>query len=130
MLTQGIAHWRADNVLVINVMICQATSAVGLGSWSNSFRQSRASEFCAIKIRRCSPRRRPLFQKWKLNAQNCSLDFIQAKIASNDMVKIARLHSVFSKSSQLSRERLIPADDHPCIAGGAEILRRIKTKET
>ncbi len=37
---------------------------------------------------------------------------------------------MFSKSLQLSRERLIPADDHPRITSSSEILRRIKTKET
>src|SRR5947209_8730331 len=104
--------------------------AIGLGGWSDSFCQFRASEFCAIKIRRSSPRRCPSFQKWKLNAQNCSLDFVQAKIASNDMVKIARSHAVLSGSSQPSRQRLIPADDHPRITSSSEVLRRIKTKET
>src|SRR5437016_11972977 len=96
--------------------------AIGLGGWSDSFRQFRACEFCTVKIRRCSPRRCPPFQKWKLNAQNCSLNFVQAKIASNDIVKIARLHSVLSESSQLSRERLIGAHDHPCITSSSEIL--------
>src|SRR5438094_8909002 len=104
--------------------------AIGLGVWSDSFRQFRAGEFCTVKLRRCSPRRCPAFQKWKLNAQNCSLDFVQAKIASNEIVKVARLHPVFSKSSQLSREGLIPADDDPCITRSSAILRRINAKET
>src|SRR5438128_12654896 len=104
--------------------------AIGLGGWSDSFRQFRAGEFCTVKIRRSSPRRCPPFQKGKLNAQNCSLNFVQAKITSNDIVKISPHHPMPSESSQLFREHPIGEPDPACISSRPELLRRLNTTAT
>src|SRR5215471_14719393 len=104
--------------------------AVGFSREADSFRQSRTCEFCAIKISCCSPCGCPFLQERKLDPENCSLDFVQAKIASNNMVKIARVHSMLPQSAQLSGQSLIVADDHARITTRSEILRRIKAKHT
>src|SRR5262249_47951940 len=72
---------------------------------------------------------RPLFQIRKLNRENCRLYFVEAKIASNNMMKIARSHSVFSESAQPLRQLFISANAHAGIAGSSKILGTIKAKQ-
>ena len=46
------------------------------------------------------------------------------------MMKIARLHSVFSEGAKVFCQLFIPADDHSRITGSPEVFRRIKAKKT
>src|SRR5204862_4849846 len=52
----------------------------------------------------------------------------EPKIAANEVMIITRLHPVLSANADTLCERLVAANDHPGIAGGAEILGRIKAE--
>ena len=53
--------------------------------------------------------------------QKC-LDFVEAKIAPDDRVIIARFHSMIAKTAQFPRQLIIPADDHSGIASSSEVF--------
>src|SRR5215510_13897498 len=114
---------------MINVVVRHTTLAVGFGRYNDFFSQTRSHEFGPVKIRGSPPCGRPLFQIRKLNRENCRLYFVEAKIASNNMMKIARSHSVFSESAQPLRQLFISANAHAGIAGSSKILGRIKAKQ-
>jgi hypothetical protein len=58
----------------------------------------------------------------KFNRKNCRLDFIEAKIASDDTVEIARIHPVIAKNTQFLRQLSVPANDHSRIASGSKVF--------
>jgi hypothetical protein len=64
----------------------------------------------------------------QLDVQHCGLNGIDAEIAADHRMVIARLHAVIAQGAHLRGERIVVADHHASIAKGAEVFGGVKGK--
>src|SRR5260370_9987278 len=65
----------------------------------------------------------------KLDRENWSLDFVEAKIAAEEVMMVARFHSLIAENAQFLRQLSVPTNNHSCVTSGAQIFRGIKNEK-
>src|SRR5439155_12906471 len=71
---------------------------------------------------------RPVPEVWKFHLQNRGLQLIEPEIPADKLMMISRFHSVLTTGSDARRQIFVVTNNCACVAGGTEILGRIKTE--
>src|ERR1051326_5053127 len=96
--------------------------SVRLSRKLNSIGQTQPAKLFAISVRHAAARCRPFIEIGKLDRQNRGLDFIEPKVAADEVMIITRLHSVLPANTDPLRERFVATADHAGAPRRAKIL--------
>src|SRR5690348_12419158 len=99
--------------------------AIGSHAW-DSDRQTSLGEGPIVKLGVTLASRGPAIQMRQLRRDHGSVDGIEAEIAADNLVIVLRLGPMPAQYPQLIGASGVLGDDHPPVAGRAQVFRREK----
>jgi hypothetical protein len=111
-----------NNELVVDVVVRQAGVEPRLGGEGECGEFWRVCECFAVPTGFGSAFGAPEVEVWEFDVEDGGLDGVDAEVAPDVGVEVARFHAVVAKATHFCRECVVLTGDHSGIAEGAEIF--------
>ena len=126
MCAECVAVRGADDELVVDVVIFHAGAGPRLDGELQGAVEAELCECFPIIGGACAACGAPFVEVREFYGEDGALDRINAEVAADPFVKVARLHAVVAQGADLRGEGVVGAGDHAGVAECAEVLGRVE----